>query len=68
MEDGVLLAAMMKAYGADEVISKVAARTTSKMIDVLNLIYCIENNYTDGVDNIENCLKQVKLKILKNSQ
>jgi len=66
MEDEVLLAAMMKAYGGDEVISKVAARTTSKMIDVLNLIYCIENNFTDGVDNIENCLKQVKLKILKN--
>jgi aminoglycoside phosphotransferase (APT) family kinase protein len=65
MEDEILLAAMLKAYGDDEVISKAAAETTSKMIDVLNLIYCIENNLTDGVENIENCLKQVKLKILK---
>ena len=65
MDDEVLLESMMKAYGSDEVISKTAAETTSKMIDVLNLIYCIENNYIDGVDNIENCLKQVRIKILK---
>ena len=56
---------MMEAYGGDEVISKTAADATSKMIDVLNLIHCIENNYIDGVDTIESCMKQVRLKILK---
>jgi len=64
MDDEVLRESMMKAYGGDEVISKVAAEATSKMIDVLNLIYCIENDLVDGVDNVENCLKQVRLKIL----
>ena len=64
MDDEILLDTMMKTYGGAEVISKAAAKTTSKMIDILNLIYCIENNYIDGVDNIENCLKQVRLKIL----
>jgi len=59
---------MVKAYGGDEVISKAAAGATSKMIDVLSLIYCIENNLVDGVDNIESCLKQVKLKILNNDK
>jgi len=66
IDDEILLAAMMKAYGDDEVISKAAAQTTSRMIDVLNLIYCIENNFIDGADNIENCLKQTRLKILQN--
>jgi len=63
MEDSILLESMIKTYGEDEVISITAAETTSKMIDVLNLIYCIENNYIDGVDNIDDCLKQVRLKI-----
>jgi len=65
MEDDILLESMMMAYGGDKVISKVAAETTAKMIDALCLIYCIENNLIDGADNIENCLKQVRLKILK---
>lgn len=60
MDDEILLGAMMKAYGNDEVIDKVAARTTSKMIDVLNLIYCIENNYIDGTDSVEKFLKRVR--------
>ena len=64
MDDEILLESMMKAYGDDEVISKSASAATSKMIDVLNLIYCIENNLTDGVDNIESCLKRVRLKLL----
>jgi len=64
MDDEILQESMIKAYGDSEVISKAAAETTSKMIDILNLIYCIENNFVDGVDNIEDCLKQVKLKIL----
>ncbi|MCL2253383.1 MAG: aminoglycoside phosphotransferase family protein [Lachnospiraceae bacterium] len=64
IEDEILRESMIRAYGGDEVISKTAAEATSKMIDVLNLIYCIENNYVDGVENIDNCLKQVKLKIL----
>ena len=37
----------------------------SQMIDVLNLIYCIENNFVDGVETIGKCLKRVKLRILK---
>jgi len=65
MDDELLRESMMKAYGSDEVISKTASITTSKMIDVLNLIYCIENNFVDGVDTINNCLKQVRQKILK---
>ena len=64
MDDEILLDAMVKAYGSDEIVNKVTAKTTSKMIDVLNLIYCIKNNYTDGVDNIETCLKKVKLALL----
>ena len=65
IDDEILRDSMLKAYGGGEVISKMAAETTSKMIDVLNLIYCIENNYIDGVDNVEVCLNQVRLKILK---
>ena len=65
MDDEILRESMVKACGGDEVISKTVAQTTSKMIDVLNLIYCIENKFYDGVDNVDNCLKQVKLKILK---
>ena len=65
MYDEILLEAMMNAYGGDEIVSREASITTSKMIDVLNLIHCVENNYTDGVDNIDSCLKQVRLNILK---
>ena len=64
MDDEIVRESMMKSYGDNEVISKTAAEASSKMIHVLNLIYCIENNYIDGVDNIKNCLKQVRLKIL----
>jgi len=64
MDDEILRESMMAAYGGDEIVSKAAAETTAKMIDVLNLIYCIENNRIDGVDNIENCLKQVRRKII----
>jgi len=65
MDDEILLESMMKAYGDDKVISKSASAATSKMIDVLNLIYCIENNLTNGVDSIESCSKRVRLKLLK---
>ena len=64
MDDEILRESMMSAYGYGEVINKAAAEATSKMIDVLNLIYCIENNFIDGVENIEKCLARVKLKIL----
>jgi len=64
IEDEILLVAMMKAYGSDEVINKEAAFANAKMIDVLNLIYCIEMNYLDGVDNVEVFLKQVRRKLL----
>ena len=67
MDDEILLESMMKAYGNDKVISESASKTTSKMIDVLNLIYYIENNLTDGVDSIENFLKRVRLKLLKDA-
>jgi len=68
IDDEILLESMMKAYGCDKVISKSASITTSKMIDVLNLIHCIENNITDGVDSIESCLKQVRLRLLAEGQ
>ncbi|MDL2235142.1 aminoglycoside phosphotransferase family protein [Christensenellaceae bacterium OttesenSCG-928-L17] len=44
MEDAVLLEAMIKAYGGGEVISREAAAASAKMIDVLNMIYYIEQN------------------------
>ena len=64
MDDEILLGAMMKAYGNEEVIDKVAARTTSKMIDVLNLIYCIENNDIDCTDSVESFLRRVRQALL----
>ena len=48
MEDETLRDAMIKAYGGGELISKVAAEATSKMIDVLNLLYCINNKDVKG--------------------
>ena len=65
IDDEIILEAMLKAYGGGEVISKTAAEATSKMIDVLNLIYCIENNFTDGVETVGKCLKRVRGKLLK---
>jgi len=67
MDDEILRDSMLRAYGRNEIISMEASITNSKMIDVLNLVYCIENNFTDGVDNIENCLKQVRLKLLQSN-
>ena len=64
MEDETLLAAMMEAYGDEKVINKAAAKATSKMVDVLNLIYYIENNHSDGVDNVENFLRKVRKALL----
>ena len=60
MEDEIVLDAMMEAYGDEEVINKMAVMATSKMVDVLNLIYYIENNHNDGVDNVGNFLKKVR--------
>ncbi|MCL2750310.1 MAG: aminoglycoside phosphotransferase family protein [Coriobacteriia bacterium] len=68
MDDEILLDSMVSAYGNGEIISRDAAQATSKMIDVLNLIHCIENGYTDGVDNIDNCKKRVRFKILETNQ
>ena len=62
MDDEVLREAMIKAYDKGDVISKSAAEATSKMIDVLNMIYCIENKDSTG---IEDSLKRIRLKILK---
>jgi len=61
IDDEVLREAMIKAYGDSEVISKAAAETTSKMIDVLNMLYCIEHKDFVGIDNY---LKRIKSKIL----
>lgn len=43
MDDETLREAMIKAYGGGEIISRAAAEATSKMIDILNLIYCANN-------------------------
>lgn len=61
MDDHVLRGAMIKAYGDGEVISKEAAEATSKMIDVLNMLYCIEQEDLVGISNF---LKRIKSKIL----
>ncbi|NDV56538.1 aminoglycoside phosphotransferase family protein [Bacteroides sp. 519] len=61
MDDHVLREAMIKAYGGGEIISKEAAEATSKMIDVLNMLYCIEQKDSVGINNFQN---RVKSKIL----
>lgn len=48
MEDETLRGAMIKAYGGSEIISKVVAEATLKMIDVLNLLYCANNKDVKG--------------------
>lgn len=63
MDDEVLREAMIRAYG-DKVISKEAAEATSKMIDVLNMLYCIEQKDLVGIDIY---LKRIKSKILLQS-
>lgn len=60
MDDHILREAMIKAYGGGEVISKEAAAATSKMIDVLNMLYCIEQKDLVGINNF---LKRIKSKI-----
>lgn len=61
IDDEVLREAMIEAYGGGEVLSKSAAEATSKMIDILNLLYYIENK-----DQAEarNCIDKIKKKIL----
>lgn len=61
MDDEVLREAMIRAYGGGEVINKEAADATSKMIDVLNMLYCIEQKDSIGITDY---LERVKLKIL----
>ena len=61
MDDEVLRDAMIKTYDGGEVISKTAAETTSKMIDVLNMLYCIQQKDLSGINN---SLKRIKSKIL----
>jgi aminoglycoside phosphotransferase (APT) family kinase protein len=62
MDDEVLRDAMIKAYGGGEVISKTAAEATSKMIDVLNMLYSIEQQDFVGINN---ALKRIRSKILQ---
>jgi aminoglycoside phosphotransferase (APT) family kinase protein len=50
MDDEVLREAMIKAYGCGEIINKAASEITSKMIDVLNLLYCIEQKDPAGIN------------------
>ena len=61
MDDEVLREAMIKAYGDSEVISKTAAEATSKMIDVLNMLYCIEQRDLVGINDY---LKRIRSKLL----
>lgn len=63
MDDEILREAMIRAYES-EVISKEAAESTSKMIDVLNILYCIEQK---DLVSINNYLKRIKTKILLQS-
>lgn len=62
MDDHVLREAMIKAYGGGEVIRKEAAEATSKMIDVLNMLYCIDQNDLIGINNF---LERIREKILR---
>jgi hypothetical protein len=57
MDDNTLREAMIKAYGNGEIISLTAAKATSKMIDVLNMIYCVDNR--DEAERDE-CIKRIK--------
>jgi aminoglycoside phosphotransferase (APT) family kinase protein len=50
MDDEVLREAMIKAYGGGAVISRAAAEATSKMIDVLNMLHCIEHKDLAGIN------------------
>ena len=61
MDDEILRDAMIKAYGSGEVISKAAAVASSQMIDVLNLIYCIEQRDLEGINDYQ---KRIRAKIL----
>jgi hypothetical protein len=61
MDDEVLREAMIKAYGGGEIISRTAAEATSKMIDVLNMLYCIEQKDLAGTNDY---LKRIRSKIL----
>ena len=62
MDDGTLREAMIKAYGSGEIISKAAAETTSKMIDVLNLLYCIRNR---GLKETNECIDRIRKRLLR---
>jgi len=53
MDDVALREAMIMAYGGGDIISRAASETTSKMIDVLNLIYCIESREAEASEYIE---------------
>lgn len=64
MDDEVLREAMISAYGS-KVISKSAAEATSKMIDVLNMLYYVEQK---DLENINDFLKRIRLKILTTKQ
>ena len=44
---------MITAYGGGEIFSRTASDITSKMIDVLNLIYCIESREAEASEYIE---------------
>jgi aminoglycoside phosphotransferase (APT) family kinase protein len=61
MDDEILRKAMIEAYGSGEVISNEAAKATSKMIDVLNMLYCIEQKDLVGIND---SLKRIMTKII----
>ena len=61
VDDVVLREAMIEAYGSGEVISKAAAVASSQMIDVLNLIYCIEQKDVAGT---KDSMERIRTKIL----
>lgn len=61
MDDEVLREAMIRAYGDGEIINKTVAEATSKMIDVLNMLYCIEQKDSMGINDYQ---KRIESKIL----
>ena len=62
IDDDRLREAMIKSYGDGEIVSKSAVETTSKMIDVLNLLYYIEQKDSIGInDSLQRIRSRIKL-------
>lgn len=65
MDDDTLREAMMEAYGGGEILSLAAAKATSKMIDILNLPYIIQNRNATERDE---CVKRIRAEFFPKSK